>query len=210
MLDIGGFDEAYAYFLDETDVCLRLAEVGWRLTVAPAAEVHHAYAPSAQRRADRAPRSLAACVRSKAYFAARNALPHHGVEAVAEALHLYVEGLRRDTLWRRDNGVIGRADACRQIEEIRTGVVEGIHAALAAPRRLRSGAPEPHDIANAPPRPKPAFRPASDRLNICLLSQQYPGRGDGGVPAGRRSGLDGRAGLRHGGRRARGDGDLPR
>ena len=30
LLDVGGFDEAYAYFLDETDVCLRLAEAGWR------------------------------------------------------------------------------------------------------------------------------------------------------------------------------------
>ena len=29
LLEIGGFDEEYAYFLDETDVCLRLVDSGF-------------------------------------------------------------------------------------------------------------------------------------------------------------------------------------
>ena len=53
---IGGFDEQFHYFLDESDVCLRLYKAGWGATIAPFAEVHHAYAESSERAANRAPR----------------------------------------------------------------------------------------------------------------------------------------------------------
>lgn len=38
LLQIGGFDEEYAYFLDETDVCVRLVDAGWQIMFAPKAE----------------------------------------------------------------------------------------------------------------------------------------------------------------------------
>ena len=182
LLDIGGFDEAYAYFLDETDVCLRLTQAGWRLAVAPQAEVHHAYAPSAQRRADRAPLSLLACARSTAYFAFRNAAPRHGAAAAADHLAAYAQALHTDTLWRHDHGVVTQSDATRLLAEVETGVREGVGAALGAPRRLlpdhvsvsvgvRMGAP-------------PVIRPSADRLRLCLLSQTYPHPQDVGAPPG--------------------------
>lgn len=46
LIDIGGFDEEYAYFLDETDVVLRLWESGYQIKYVPAAEIHHKYASS--------------------------------------------------------------------------------------------------------------------------------------------------------------------
>ena len=174
---IGSFDEAYAYFLDETDVCLRMVEAGWRLTVAPEAQVHHAYAPNAQRRADRAPSSLAACVRSTAYFAMRNAAPRYGLSAAAEHLQAYVGGLRHDTIWRREHGVLTAADAQRLLVEIDREVVEGVRAALAGPRRMMTDGPS----AAAPPaqvRSRPVRNDGRDagaeRLRLCLLSQDYP------------------------------------
>ena len=172
LLDVGGFDEAYTYFLDETDVCLRLTEAGWRLAVAPDAEVHHAYAPSAQRRADRTPESLSACARSTAYFAWRNAASRHGPAAVTEHLHAYAQGLRRDTLWRRDHGVISSLQADRLLAEIDAGVVEGVHAAAGGPRKLLNACGRPRGgVAFGAP---PVIRPAEDRLKLCLLSQDYP------------------------------------
>jgi O-antigen biosynthesis protein len=66
---IGGFDPGFAFYLDETDVNLRLAAVPGALTaLVPGAEVHHGFAESAQRRADRVPRSLWDIGASSAYF----------------------------------------------------------------------------------------------------------------------------------------------
>ena len=44
---IGGFDHAFAYFLDETDVCLRIVDAGWKVLYQPDALVYHQFAPSA-------------------------------------------------------------------------------------------------------------------------------------------------------------------
>ena len=192
LLAIGGFDEAYAYFLDETDVCLRLAEAGWRLAVAPDAEVHHAYAPNAQRRADRAPLSLAACVRSTAYFTLRNAAAMHGLEAAAQHLDSYVAALRHDTAWRRERGLVSTADAERLLSEIDRGVTDGVHAALAGPRRLMHAAARSLELSPPGPRAAPKhpsrtarLRPTPDGLRLCLLSQEYPSaEKDAGKPVG--------------------------
>ena len=65
---IGGFDEQFHYFLDESDVCLRLVKSGWGAAIAPYAEVHHAYAESSERAANRAPRDMFQVSASRVYF----------------------------------------------------------------------------------------------------------------------------------------------
>lgn len=55
---IGGFDSAYRFYLDETDLNMRLAKTRRVTALAPLAEVHHAFAPSARRLASRAPKDL--------------------------------------------------------------------------------------------------------------------------------------------------------
>jgi glycogen synthase len=180
LMQVGGFDEAYSYFLDETDVCLRLAEAGWKLELAPDAEVHHAYAPSAQRRADHAPLTLLAPARSTAYFAARNAGPRHGIAAVAERLQDYADALRADIAWRVDHGV-GDANEARRLEaDVARGLSDGVRAALAGPRRLL---PAGRPVVTRRP-PTSVLRAAGDRLKLCLLSQEYPGAGAALSPPG--------------------------
>lgn len=55
---IGGFDEAYHFFLDETDLNLRLEGEGHCIALVPLAEVHHAYRASQRRGEDRAVKDL--------------------------------------------------------------------------------------------------------------------------------------------------------
>lgn len=69
LLAVGGFDENFLYFLDESDMCIRLRQAGWRTVLAPRAEVFHAYAPSSERRGNRAPRDLFQISASRSYFA---------------------------------------------------------------------------------------------------------------------------------------------
>lgn len=55
---LGGFDPAYRFYLDETDLNMRLAKAGHATAIAPLAQVHHAFAPSTRRAPSRAPRDL--------------------------------------------------------------------------------------------------------------------------------------------------------
>ncbi|RFP90788.1 glycosyltransferase [Rhodobacteraceae bacterium 63075] len=58
LCQMGGFDEAYHFFLDETDLNLRLADEGHGTALVPLAEVHHAYSASHRRGEDRTVRDL--------------------------------------------------------------------------------------------------------------------------------------------------------
>ncbi|OUS19563.1 hypothetical protein A9Q95_14975 [Rhodobacterales bacterium 59_46_T64] len=58
LADMGGFDPAFRFYLDESDLNLRLAASGHATAIVPLAQVHHGYAASARRRANRAPRDL--------------------------------------------------------------------------------------------------------------------------------------------------------
>ncbi len=72
LIELGGFDVGYAYYLDETDLNMRLAERGTRTAVVPRARVHHGFAMSDRRQADRAPRDLSPVGASLARFVRRH------------------------------------------------------------------------------------------------------------------------------------------
>ena len=72
---LGGFDSAYAFYMDDSDISLRVAQMGMTAAVAPFAEVHHAFAPSVRRTDLRAPTDLGDIGRSMAIFMRR----HRGI-----------------------------------------------------------------------------------------------------------------------------------
>lgn len=75
---IGGFDPAFAYYLDETDVNIRLAAGGGMVAFVPWAQVHHQLAPSDRRAAQAVPSDLTDLGRSLKYFLDKYApdIPH--------------------------------------------------------------------------------------------------------------------------------------
>lgn len=75
LAQMGGFDPAFRFFLDETDVNLRLAASGQITAIVPGAQVHHGFAPSAIRAPDRAPRDLHEIGASAAVFWRKHAAP---------------------------------------------------------------------------------------------------------------------------------------
>ena len=58
LVTLGGFDPAFHYYLDETDLNMRLAKTGQATAIVPLAEVHHGFEANRVRTADRVPRDL--------------------------------------------------------------------------------------------------------------------------------------------------------
>ena len=83
ILEAGGFDEAYRYFLEETDIAIRLARKGWSAAMVPRAVVHHLREQNAVRSALSVPRNLHQIAASKAYFCDRH-MPASAVERELE------------------------------------------------------------------------------------------------------------------------------
>lgn len=72
---IGGFDPALRFYMDDTDLALRLAKAGHPIAAAPRAQIHHALAPSPTRNGRRAPKSLIEVGASSAVMAQKHGLP---------------------------------------------------------------------------------------------------------------------------------------
>ena len=100
LLGIGGFDEGFRFYLDETDVCLRLAQAGYSAAFVNRAEVHHGFEESAHRSGNRVPLSLYEIGASKRryldkYCAQENVLPakqRFFADQKQRLLRLMVEG----------------------------------------------------------------------------------------------------------------------
>lgn len=58
LVALGGFDPAYYYYLDETDLNMRIAQAGHATAIVPLAEVHHGFAANRLRSQTRVPRDL--------------------------------------------------------------------------------------------------------------------------------------------------------
>ena len=133
LLAAGGFDPAFRYYLDEADVNLRLAARGGLSAVVPLAEVHHGFAASARRRADRAPLDLQDIGASSAVF-----LRRHAPERMAAALAGLRAAERRRLLAMMLDGRIEPGDVGRLLGTLDAGIAEGQRRPLPALLPLRA------------------------------------------------------------------------
>lgn len=96
LVAVGGFDEEFEYFLDETDALVRVMDAGFDIRQVPGAFVHHKFAPSAIRLGDRFARNRFSIIKNHVYFARRHATPHLGEGSVTEDIECFVESHRRE------------------------------------------------------------------------------------------------------------------
>lgn len=147
---IGGFDPAFRFFLDETDLNLRLARAGHATALVPLAEVHHGFAESARRRADRVPRDLFEIGASHAAFLLRHC--PEGDRAAQQAR--FAAEQRRRLLRHMVAGRLEPRDLRRLMARLAAGFAAGAdRAPTPLPALPHAAAP----FAALPPRP--ALRP---------------------------------------------------
>lgn len=178
LLDIGGFDEEYAYFLDETDVCVRLIDAGWKIVFVPDAQVHHKYALSHLRNERKIPTSLYYTARSKIYFQFRNARPGVPLTHVLQQARHVRHRLRCDVDSLRQLRLIDAQRHTHLMDDIERAYADGIRDAF----RYPAGRPMPDAVRqDVPHQPFAALLPTDARLRLILISQDYPPARCGGV-----------------------------
>ncbi|MEM7717775.1 MAG: glycosyltransferase [Pseudomonadota bacterium] len=125
---VGGFDEIYRFYLEDSDLSRRLAQKGKRLAVAPLAEVHHGFAASPRRTRQRAPRDLFDIGRSTSYFLGR----HFG--STDDEFWVRLERRERKRLSRHlVAGTCEPRDMIRCLESLLTGWRDGLKATFKEP-----------------------------------------------------------------------------
>lgn len=136
----GGFDEAFRFYLDETDLALRLAATGWRIALAPRAVVHHGMAASPRRGRGRVPRDLLEIGASQAAF-----LRRHAPDRLDEGLQAFRATQELRLVRLMTAGRLAAEQARVLLRGLEAGLAEGI-----------ARAPAP---ATLPPAPRAAFVP---------------------------------------------------
>ena len=91
LLDLGGFDEQFDYYLEEADLCRRILDAGYIVRVLDAGQIFHKFLPSAIRSSARVALDRRSILVNRAYFAARHQLPDQGPELTIEAFERFAE-----------------------------------------------------------------------------------------------------------------------
>ncbi|MFT5160394.1 MAG: GT2 family glycosyltransferase [Paracoccaceae bacterium] len=118
---IGGFDESFRYYLDETDLNARFAKAGLKTAIVPLAQVHHGYAASKLRGTNRAPRSLSEIGASQARF-----LKKHGQGFdIKKALFDFQQVQRKRLISYMVQGLLEPSDVTRLMNELCDGMRDG-------------------------------------------------------------------------------------
>ena len=116
----GGFDTGFAFYLDETDLGLRLVRAGFGLAYLPGAVVHHGFAASRRRTQDRIPLDLFDIGASSALF-----LRKHAPDHVAAALSQLETDQRARFMRLARRRKLGPDQMRRLMESLRAGMAEG-------------------------------------------------------------------------------------
>lgn len=138
LMAMGGFDPAFAFFLDETDVNLRLAGRGAATAIVPGAEVHHGFAASARRTAQRMPRTLHDIGASQMVFLRKHAPDADHAQVLADLRAEQRARLLRHMV----AGTCEPRDVARLMATLEDGLADGVRRPFGTPEPL-AGTGEP-------------------------------------------------------------------
>ena len=197
LAEVGGFDEYYEYFHDESDVCVRLTNAGFPILHHQEAYVHHEFARSHIRKSNYH-MNWYPIIKNSVYFGVKNSAGvANNLKRFIRPIYTAGKRIQEFKVWLRQ-GNITKKDYRSFMKMWRRGVLRGTIDGFLKPRRLRWDLKEPDEaflefkrdlsvpidpvLTNQslqivlPNNPSP-----STITGICLLSKSYPPYGSGGV-----------------------------
>lgn len=171
VVEIGGFDEEYEYYLDETDLCLRLIDNGGLIKQLSRGFVHHKFLPSHLRNEHRALSAPFPVLKNKIYFPLVNGRRHHALTEIVRESTRFFDTRRADIEWCVNNGRLS-ASALETFDDTADRAWKiGLERGLSGVTRTRA-----KDYYSRQEQfiPFPTISPKTARRSFVFLSQTYP------------------------------------
>ena len=174
----GGFDEALEHYYDDSEISMRILDLGYEVKVVPHARVHHKTLGNRTRNEARVILSPLAIIADHAYFATRNGSTTRTREEVERSVQKFADGLCAGADDALSSGQMTRQQHERFMQEVSEGLVLGVMRARAGGRGERAFPPVDPEEFRRYPRCVPDDGP---RLHVCLISKECPPEDCGGV-----------------------------
>ena len=172
---IGGFNEQIEYLHDETDVCMRVIDQGYRLVSLDGATVYHRYAKSPVRSEQRVVFDPYLTVKNQHVFALQNASATYAADDLSKSLEAFTKNIYKTGRWARDAGHFSAEHLTFFNNRIAEGQKKGQQQGL-LPRPFRYfETKDTHGFQ----RFKPAYE--GRQFNLCFISAEYPPDDYGGI-----------------------------
>jgi len=179
LLAVGGFDEEFEFYLDETDVCCRLVDAGWVIRQLPDAVVHHKFLPSAIRTSDRVTRVLYPMLKNKLYFSLLNNHEHYPLRHAVADMTAFIQTQEAGLRHHIEQGRLPPSDLEVFHADVDRAWAVGLERGLSGRRLLLQ--PALLDRHAAPFREYPRPVPQRGREVFVLVSEEYPPDRMGGI-----------------------------
>jgi glycosyltransferase involved in cell wall biosynthesis len=129
LFEIGGFDETFEYFLDETDVCLRMVDAGGVIKYNPKAIIYHRYAASHLRDQENVPKSRYQSLKSQSYFMHRHASGIYTNDKISIKISELSDTTKKANHWLCENNRINTQTLKIFNSEVNSALKEGFDLA---------------------------------------------------------------------------------
>ncbi len=134
--ELGGFDEEYEYFLDESDLILRLVDAGFKVAQVSVGFVHHKYLASDIRDDGGVLTNWYSLVKNKVYFSILNAGEHAGLYQILLDIGAAIERYRHDARWAVEVKGLDPVYMKRFESDVNRALRDGLNRGLAGVRRI--------------------------------------------------------------------------
>lgn len=172
---VGGFDETYQYYNDETDLCFRLAKAGYEIKHISENKIRH-YSAASERRVNYYDRNWDVITKSDTYFALKNAQDAPLLRLIKALRFAPQKHFVREVDGFIKSRLISRLHWLRIKRLWLSGLLSGLWAGLTQKRKLGN--------FQTPPPPFLPFlsNKAASPMRIALITSTIPGQpGFGGV-----------------------------
>ncbi len=135
-VEFGGFDPAFPYYLDESDINIRVCNAGKATAIVPLAQVHHHRCASEFRNKNLVPLSLFQVGKSTAIFLRK----HCAAQERAGAIETMIGSQKRQLTRHMSMGNCEPRDIGRLIQTLKLGIESGLSAQINKVKLLKATA----------------------------------------------------------------------
>ncbi len=172
LVQLGGFDEQFEYYLDETDLCCRITDAGYIVQALDDGFVYHKFLPSEIRERSDVIRDWYQVLKSRFYFGMKHGLRASSFAEVCSQQAAFVAKTRANVDLNYEAGVHDKATRDKFEDDVAKASNLALELYMAGTTEER--APAWFGDGEQPFLPFETRRPPDGKLHICFLSSEYP------------------------------------